>query len=158
MKDRLKQLLLFGGLYQIVSLLVIFNQTINNVFYLLFIIGAFVCLIKRRINCLLGFSQKHNTLSVFLYALGWLPYFKLPYIILLNIISYKTALAAAKGAEYIPANPKLLETYFTFHINVSLWGGLLAIVLAFLYIIKQHLAKAKTRRTQSTTSKSPPHT
>ena len=78
MKDRLKQLLLFGGLYQIVSLLVIFNQTINNVFYLLFITGAFICLIKRQVNWLLKFSQKHHTLSVFLYALGWLPYFKLP--------------------------------------------------------------------------------
>ena len=144
MKDRLKQLLLFGGLYQIVSLLVIFNQTINNVFYLLFITGAFICLIKRQVNWLLKFSQKHHTLSVFLYALGWQPYFKLPYIILLNIISYKTALAVAKGAEYIPANPELLETYFAFYFNVSLWGGLLAIVLAFLYIIKQHLAKTKT--------------
>lgn len=144
MKNRLKQLLLFGGLYQIVSLLVIFNQTINNIFYLLFITGAFICLIKRQVNWLLKFSQKHHTLSVFLYALGWLPYFKLPYIILLNIISYKTALAVAKGAEYIPANPEWLEMYFAFYFNVSLWGGLLAIALTLLYIIKQHFPKTKT--------------
>ena len=60
-----------------------------------------------------------------------------------QLISPKT-IAVAKGAEYIPANPELLETYFAFYFNVSLWGGLLAIVLAFLYIIKQHLSKTKT--------------
>lgn len=138
---RIKQLLLLGGAFEIVLLaLSLFSNPIigliNLLLFMIFLITALVFLFKHKVESVHRFAESHPEVAAFLYALGWLPYFAIPYIVITGVIIAKIALANNTEYIYTPAHPELLQAYLTFHTNVLYWGSRLSLLLAIIYVCR----------------------
>ena len=84
MKTRLLQCLFLGGVYQIISIILNFipaTALLNGLFYIVFLIAAIITLVHWLSGKISSFSAEHKNITTILYALGWMPYFQLPYVI-----------------------------------------------------------------------------
>ena len=154
---RIKQLLLLGGLFEIIFTLLAllgnpFLGAINAIAFLIFIVMAIVFLFKEKVAFIHRFAQKHENISAYLYALGWLPYFMIPYTVITSVVIYKASMAINAGIPYVPSNPELLSTYVVWHNLVFFWGLILSLLLATVYVLRnlylahQKAPKAKAKR------------
>ncbi len=138
---RIKQLLLLGGLFEIIFTLLAllgnpFLGAINAIAFLIFIVMAIVFLFKGKVAFAHRFAQKHENISAYLYALGWLAYLTIPYTIITSVVIYKASIAIKAGLPYVPSNPELLSTYIVWHNLVFFWGLILSLLLATVYVLR----------------------
>lgn len=152
---RIKQLLLLGGLFEIIfSILALFGNpllgAINAIAFLIFVVLAIVFLFKKKVAFAHRFAQKHGNISAYLYALGWLPYFTIPYTIITTVIIYKAVIATQAGLPYVPSNPELLRTYIIWHNLVFFWGLILSLLLATVYVLRNlYLSRRKAPKAKA---------
>lgn len=144
MKTRLLQCLFLGGVYQIISIILNFipaTALLNGLFYIVFLIAAIITLVHWLSGKISSFSAEHKNITTILYALGWMPYFQLPYVIFVNYISYQTAMAAYHHTEYIPEYLPLLESYLKVYFNIYIWGALASLLVAIGLILYRRFSK-----------------
>ena len=152
---RIKQLLLLGGLFEIIFTLLAllgnpFLGAINAIAFLIFIVMAIVFLFKEKVAFIHRFAQKHENISAYLYALGWMPYFMIPYTVITSVVIYKASMAINAGIPYVPSNPELLSTYVVWHNLVFFWGLILSLLLATVYVLRNlYLAHQKAPKTKA---------
>ena len=138
---RIKQLLLLGGLFEIIfSILAIFTSPlagdISTIVFLVFVVMAIIFLFKRKVEWAHRFAQKHGNITAYLYAIGWAPYLLTPYALIASTIDYKARIAAESGMPYIPSNPELLRTYIVWNNLILYWGLIFGLLLATVYVLR----------------------
>ena len=154
--QKLKNLLILGGIFQIISFLLSISDNdicllIWGLFFLVFIISAIVFLFRKNVLWTQKIITKHNVLMPFLYAIGWIPYISLPYFIAGMVMGYNGAMAAYNGVEYAPTNPELLGLFLTAY-YIALGAGLiLSLLLATVYVLRNFYMshKSSTKKAHS---------
>lgn len=149
MKNTLIRLLILGGVYFIVSLLL--NLTGRQVFsmlagilYFTLIIYAIICLFKKNpdgfITSMDKLHEKFPKASIYLIALGWLPYFSLPFVILMLVIVAQ--LAMSDSVEITASNVYVLKIIFLFS-KAYLLLLLTSLVVATVIVLKKFIKERK---------------
>lgn len=138
---RIKQLLLLGAVFKIVSTCLYLwdDQSSGLIIVLLFfafLIASLGFLWRRKVAFVHQFADNHPNISAFLYAIGWLPYFSIPYDTIIAVISYNYIEAIHSGVEYYPLHKEFLQFYLTWHFWVARWGTVLGLALAFIYVCR----------------------
>ena len=154
--QKLKNLLILGGIFQVISFILSISDNeiclfIWGLFFLAFIISAIVFLFRKNVLWTQKIIKKHNILTPFLYAIGWIPYISLPYFIVGMVMGYNGAMAAYNGVEYAPANPELLGLFLTAY-YIALGAGLiLSLLLATVYVLRNFYMshKSTSKKTNS---------
>jgi hypothetical protein len=132
MKTFIKQILMLGGIYFIISFLLgsIYENT-NNLYDVILLLLFFICFIvlclKRNFVFLQKTSEKFPKTSIYLLSLGIVQYFEIFFITIPGIVyGYNAAMATYNNAEYVSIIPLYLTyviyAYFSFIILAVLWA------------------------------------
>lgn len=114
MKSFLQQILMFGGVYFITSLLVSFFETLSMVLFFLFIVLLIALCIKKKFVFIEKLQTKFPKTSNYLLAFGMVEYINLIFTFIPGVIyGYKSANAMYNNEEYASNIPLYLE-YFSF--------------------------------------------
>ena len=135
MKTLIKQILMLGGIYFIISFLLgsIYENT-NNLYDVILLLLFFICFIvlclKRNFVFLQKTAEKFPKTSVYLLSLGIVQYFEIFFITIPGIVyGYNAAKSSYDGIEYVSVIP----LYLTYAIYVYFAFIILAVLSATFY-------------------------
>lgn len=87
------ELLLFGGMYQVVAAIValftaqVFNAA-GGILYILFWLGVLAISLNQNLGFVYQMNERFPRLSVFLASIGWIPYFSVIYALFSLAVDY----------------------------------------------------------------------
>lgn len=124
MKNFIKQILMFGGIYFIISFLLGFiYENTNNLYDIILLLLFFICFVilclKRNFVFLQKIEEKLPKISIFLSSFGMVQYFEIFFVTIPGIVyGYNAARAAYNNVEYASIMPLYLDyaiyVYFSF--------------------------------------------
>lgn len=141
MKNRLQQFFLWGGLFQTIDfwleLLAMFWPALilGGIFWVIFLIGAVICLIKSKIIWLHEIITERPYLSVFLYILGGFSYLTIPYKFVFLVRSYEVN----KGLMNSIFDMNLIQKLDQYNHTPAYLMTLIMLIIAVCYILIQYI-------------------
>ena len=143
MKTLIKQILMLGGIYFIISFLLgsIYENT-NNLYDVILLLLFFICFmvlcLKRNFVFLQKIEEKFPKISVYLLSFGIVQYFEIFFITIPSIVyGYNAAMAAYNKAEYI----SIIPSYLGYAIYVYFFFIVLAIIIATYFCLVKNKKK-----------------
>ena len=143
MKTFIKQILMLGGIYFIISFLLgsIYENT-NNLYDVILLLLFFICFIvlclKRNFVFLQKTSEKFPKTSIYLLSLGIVQYFEIFFITIPGMVyGYNAAMATYNNTEYVSIIPLYLTYVIYAYFSFIIIAVLSATFYCFLKIRKK---------------------
>lgn len=132
MKTLIKQILMLGGIYFIISFLLdMISEDMNTLYGIILFLIFFICFLvlcfRKRLMFLQKMQEDFPKTSVYLLSLGIVQYFAIFFISIPGMVyGYNAAKASYDGIEYVSVIPLYLTyaiyVYFAFIILAVLWA------------------------------------